>query len=814
MFKSKSLVFLFSLEVLAIAVYIRHQFLSSFPKWLNDSIFLFVSLLAILIILIAFILHKLVHYLTIHLSEKTKQPAAKILKQLLAALSPVLLLYLVFLPYVVILKDIRGFLLPLSLLGSLYLTGVLLSRLKRARPQTTILPKFAGALCPNRMPPKHLSLFVFLSAFIVFVLYATGIVFPPQPFTGDEPHYLLITKSILEDGDINLFNNYKNKDYLEYYPGDLRSHAFRGKKGDHYQYSKHLPAVSVLVLPAFYIGEKAAQLDPRLTNKPEIKRQIIVFFARLPLCLLTALSGLMLFLIARDMTQRQDIALLGWAVFCFTAPVLFYSHLIYPEIPAALIAMFLIRYMILKKETHSRCVFLAGMGIALLPWFGVKYIVLSAVLFIASLLAFRGSAIEKKRQKLLLFFAPIILSAGMFLRFLWNLYGSFAPSSVYRGAPLDSSTPVWLTHFLKSDFLEFFSRVVGYFLDQRFGIFIYTPVYLLSIAGLFYFRKQKKKEALYLVLVFSVFGIFSAYYYWGGYCPPGRPMIPVIWILALFTGFSLTASRNRFRSIVMSATVASSFFVVWMALKNPWLLYHDNTASGLYDEATASNLLLVLSNTFIDFEKMFPLISLEAIRWIPLIVWMIGAIVISLIFIKKAGKTKPESASLSIAGHLSVVICLSLLVLTYAFFDIRLDRKDAYQEQSCEIFFQDANHYGHELGGFWTKGKRETSVLLQSPHPLPHIEVSLTGRIKGTTEIRVGRFRKTIDRTKENDFRGAVAFSSSKGFPMHNNYLHSITIKDSSGFVPFKLDRKEQDNRYLGVFVAITIHPQNHPKRR
>src|SRR5919201_4441008 len=36
--------------------------------------------------------------------------------------------------------------------------------------------------------------------------------------TGDEPHYLIMTQSLLRDGDFDLRNNYEQKDYLEYYP--------------------------------------------------------------------------------------------------------------------------------------------------------------------------------------------------------------------------------------------------------------------------------------------------------------------------------------------------------------------------------------------------------------------------------------------------------------------------------------------------------------------------------------------------------------------------------------------------------------------
>lgn len=107
--------------------------------------------------------------------------------------------------------------------------------------------------------------------------------FPPSPLTGDEPHYLLITKSLIQDGDINLRNNYQNKDYLEFYPGPLNVHAFPGKKGREYLYSQHFPGLSVLLLPFFILGEKMG---------------LLVFMTRFPISVLTALLGALFFLFA------------------------------------------------------------------------------------------------------------------------------------------------------------------------------------------------------------------------------------------------------------------------------------------------------------------------------------------------------------------------------------------------------------------------------------------------------------------------------------------------------------------------------------
>ena len=44
---------------------------------------------------------------------------------------------------------------------------------------------------------------------------------------GDEPHYLVITQSLLRDGDIRVENNYGENQYREYFPASLRPHFGR-----------------------------------------------------------------------------------------------------------------------------------------------------------------------------------------------------------------------------------------------------------------------------------------------------------------------------------------------------------------------------------------------------------------------------------------------------------------------------------------------------------------------------------------------------------------------------------------------------------
>ena len=70
---------------------------------------------------------------------------------------------------------------------------------------------------------------------------------------GDEPHYLIITQSLIADGDLRIEDNHRRREYAAYVDGELKpDYLRRGRDGA--IYSIHAPGVSALVLPAFAAG--------------------------------------------------------------------------------------------------------------------------------------------------------------------------------------------------------------------------------------------------------------------------------------------------------------------------------------------------------------------------------------------------------------------------------------------------------------------------------------------------------------------------------------------------------------------------------
>ena len=63
---------------------------------------------------------------------------------------------------------------------------------------------------------------VWFTAFIIFALAAGVLSWQGIHLSGDEPHYIMITQSLVEDGDFDLKNNMEEKTYFRYLPVELR----------------------------------------------------------------------------------------------------------------------------------------------------------------------------------------------------------------------------------------------------------------------------------------------------------------------------------------------------------------------------------------------------------------------------------------------------------------------------------------------------------------------------------------------------------------------------------------------------------------
>ncbi len=148
---------------------------------------------------------------------------------------------------------------------------------------------------------------------------------------GDEPHYLIITHSLLVDRDLKIENNHARADYASFYEGELRpDYIRRGQDGA--IYSIHGPGLPVLLLPGYALaGVRGAMLT---------------------VSVLAALAALAVFDVAL-LVGAPSIALLTWVGVCLTVPFVPHAWMLYPEIPCALIVAWAVLWLLSSSPSRS-----------------------------------------------------------------------------------------------------------------------------------------------------------------------------------------------------------------------------------------------------------------------------------------------------------------------------------------------------------------------------------------------------------------------------------------------------------------------------
>ena len=183
---------------------------------------------------------------------------------------------------------------------------------------------------------------------------------------GDEPHYLVLAQSLWRDHDFKIENNHARGDTLEYYRLPLQPHYLeRGRDGE--IYSIHPVGLALVAAPIYAVGGYYG---------------VVAF---LVCCAAAAAAGL--WLAALRLTGSARAATLAWVGAAASAPFVFNSITVYPEIPAAACAM--AAYLIATRRggigQRSGLAAACGAVLALLPWLSSKYSLMMAAIAVLAL---------------------------------------------------------------------------------------------------------------------------------------------------------------------------------------------------------------------------------------------------------------------------------------------------------------------------------------------------------------------------------------------------------------------------------------------
>ena len=505
---------------------------------------------------------------------------------------------------------------------------------------------------------------------IIFSLLSFWLDHKGVELSGDEPHYLMVTQSLVEDHDLSLKNNVEERSYMDFIPTEIPAHMII-HKGKHLSF--HMPGLSFILIP-FYI---VFNLTGGLISPP--------LFFRLSISIINAFFPFVLFYLMRMFFPGRKVMGI-WILSILSTPFLFHSVHIFPELPAAtlLAGSFLFLY---RNDPKPG---IAGMLFSLTIWFHVKYyppLILFAAL--ASWKLFR----EHSKKDLLKFLIYPFVSSVALLLFSKAVYGTFNPSGIF---PAENywTTPAILK--LKVFF--------AYFIDQRDGLFLYAPIFFFSLFRL-RLRDVSWRIPAALIAVYTIFHAVTTVR--GAHAPAGRPLIFILWIIVLFmAGYYFNSERKYFFRIM----AGFNFFILFWILQYPQFIYQpvfSSTTDG------GSSFLKFMGSSTLDLIRFFPsfLTQRESLH-IANIFWILLLFIIILIFYSgKFTKIFPSQKRLQ---YISLFFFIFSILLISLLPHIQISAKDHFRKDGISLFNSSSNFvWLEEENKFRIKSDEEYTIYFE-----------------------------------------------------------------------------------------------------
>ena len=396
---------------------------------------------------------------------------------------------------------------------------------------------------------------VLLAFYLAVLPYVRAV----QPTVSDEPHYLIVTQSIVLDGDIDLANDYAGDRYLQFTEGRLREiHGIH--VGDRV-YSIRDLGLPLIAVPGFAFAGRTGVLAE--------------------VCLVGAYLIAMLLLLMRDLGLAPRTAVLAGGAAGMLHPIATYTTQISPELFAA--ALFATALYALRRGRASSLprFTIASACMGLIGIFSTRawFIALGVGLCLAYF-AIRPDGPARVGTRL----ARLVAAGGPFALLL--LATSATNCWMF---PVDGGGGCYFMpsagYFLLRDQQQVLSYaphvgVTGLLFDRTFGLISHTPLYVLAFVGLpSLVAAIRSGRAPWLVplavasLILVVY-IGAITYWWADGAPPSRYLVVTmpLWVVGL--GYGLERLRAvRWGWLVVLGALVPSAIVSFIFLAAPYTRY-------------------------------------------------------------------------------------------------------------------------------------------------------------------------------------------------------------------------------------------------
>ena len=329
----------------------------------------------------------------------------------------------------------------------------------------------------------------------------------PGNLHGDEIHYLVITSSLLNDGDLDVQNNYSSQELRPLGVTHVTPHLIYSASGR--AISSHEPGLPALLTLPFFLGGRHG---------------VILF-----LTLLSSFAAMQVYFLALHFGVTRWKAALATLITAFNLPFIMISGKVFPDSIAALFLPLAFRWMLLDRR-FSR--FVAGsILLALLPWMHIKFTFFTVII----LLIFLFKRCYTFKQ-LLFVLSPLLISGIGFIRLQYSLFGEL----------------FYVLRVKAGGFGNPLTGMLGLLFDREAGLMVFAPVLMLAFCGLLFRWKRSCYLNIAAVIVILFWIISGSWIDWhSGHCPPARYLIPLLPFLGLFLALELSAPQSA-RTLLLS----------------------------------------------------------------------------------------------------------------------------------------------------------------------------------------------------------------------------------------------------------------------
>ena len=346
---------------------------------------------------------------------------------------------------------------------------------------------------------------------------------------------------------------------------------------------------------------------------------------------LTVVMAILTWRWVHALTGSIAASIFTWAALFLSAPIVFTSVAILPDIPAAFCVLVALAWRAEPRSSNVNWLdFLArGLIISALPWLSVTYAAMAAAA--AIVLGIRAMKDPKAVMALL-------------VPFTVSLLRRFAVGH----SPMVFSNPL--------------TGMLGLLFDQEFGVLPYAPALLMGFVGLWQMLRagdpivRQRAREITIVFVTLLLSAATLAEWWGGAAPPGHPLVPALPLLALPIAWSYLGAQKASveRSICHLVVLAGAGITLTMLLSSDGAL--------IVQDRDGSSRLLQSFTTLWPVWQMFPSIAAGALRnAVPLILlWIVVAWTVG--WISRRNSLEQHGAS-ALMGFVNVAAALLVIAL-------------------------------------------------------------------------------------------------------------------------------------------------------